>query len=145
MMGIPVPLREVAARLVNGRTGEQEGRPGARGAGGFPELCHPKRGDPASEVASSFPKASALLPSLEACQGGSCRPCVISRQERPPRQGKDPGKALRVVSKQKWDRGYAGVSSKAKREIGRSCLPACPFSSSLWPLGLFRESERRGR
>lgn len=100
-MEVPVPLREVAAGLVNGRTGEQEGRPGAPGAGGFPGFCHPKKGDPASEVASSFPKASALLPSLEAHQGGSCRPCVISRQERPPSLGKDPGKDLRAVSKQK--------------------------------------------
>lgn len=83
---------EVAARPVNHRRGERERGPGARGAAGCPRLCHAKRGDPTSGASSSFPKASALLPSPEAGQGGSCRPCAIPGQERPSWQGKALGK-----------------------------------------------------
>lgn len=151
-MGIPVALREVAAGLMNGRTREQEGRPGARGAGGFPALCHPERGDSASEAASSFPKASALLPSLEARQGGSCRPCVISRQERPPRQGKDPGKALRSQpspspSSEEAEVGSGAMLEPPLRQSGKRgfLLTSCVHSPLLrvhWAfLGSLREEE----
>lgn len=116
-------------------------RPGARGLAGSPGFCHLEGGDPASGTASSFSKASALLPSLEANQGGSCRPCVTPGQERPPWQGKALVRPGRDVNKQKWDLGPRRTSSQAKWEIEEFHSTAVSIPVSLGPLGLCRESE----
>lgn len=86
-MGVPAPQGKMAARLANCRREEW------RGQGQELEvLLALLERRPSLSVASSFPKASALLPNQKAGQGGSCRPCRTPRPERPPRQGKAPAR-----------------------------------------------------
>lgn len=84
--------------------------------------------------------------SLEAGQGGSCRPCIIPRQEGLLGRGRAPGKALKDLSKQKWDLGshWSVLSGKVKFGGGGPACQPHPFSSSLWPLAFLgspREKE----
>lgn len=116
----------MAARLVNHRReNRKEGHALVLPA---PQALSPERGDPAAEAASSFPGASAELPSPEAGRGGSCRPFAIQDRKDLAREGWAP----RDLSKSKSGaQGHSIASSQEKwRDMEGLSIPL--FGAS-WP------------